>query len=97
MLKTALLTIQEFCYRINIPAPTVIIGGTSPGDLQLIHTLYDVCEDMRRSGPFRPQILQHEFDTVASRATYPLPGDFFEAVPYTQYNQDQDHYSMIRP
>jgi hypothetical protein len=88
MLKLALTIVQELCYRINIPAPAALAAATGPGDLQLKHTLYDVCEELRREGPFRPQIMTHTFSTANAVATYPLPGDYYAAASYTHYNQD---------
>lgn len=97
MLQTALSIVQDVAYRLNrFSAPTALAAATAPGDLQLLHTLYDVCEELRREGPFRQQIMSYEFDTAATVATYPLPGDFYEAVPYTYYNQD-NNWKLIGP
>lgn len=96
MRKTALSICQNVFYRINEPAISTLLSLTEQGDLQVRQILYDVCRHLRREGPFRQQIQNHSFATVASTNTYPLPRSYYKAVPWTFYNQNSN-WQLIGP
>lgn len=97
MMETALSIVQSYRRRVNLDdAPSTLLSLTNPEDLQDLEFLYDVLKDLRRKGPFRQQLQKHEFATIANQSRYPLPGDFFEALPETYYNQDSD-WQLIGP
>lgn len=95
-MKTALSIVKAVQRRLNEPEISSLTGITDQDDLQILHLLYQVTEDLRRKGPFRQQVQTHDFDTVSSTNSYPLPGDFYEAMPRTYYNQDTD-WRLIGP
>lgn len=95
-IRTALSIVQEFRRGINQSVPTALFGSTDPDELQMLEHLNQVCEHMRSRGPFRQQIRKHSFSTSASDTTYSLPGDFWEAVPITQFNENTQ-YPLIGP
>jgi hypothetical protein len=88
MMKTALLILQEVRRGMNLDVPSTLLSLTDPDELQMLQFLYDVSEELRRKGPFRQQVQRHEFATVSGKSTYPLPVDFYENIPLTQYNRD---------
>lgn len=87
---------QEIRRGMNLDVPTTLLSLTDPDELQMRQFLYDVCEELRRKGPFRQQIQRHEFATESGKATYPLPVDFYGMVPATPYNRDTN-WQLIGP
>lgn len=77
--------LQTAANRIGIPAPAAYTSNT-----QLLHLLYDVCQDLRNTCAFRQQVRTHTFNTSSSRASYPLPSDFYAQVRGSQYNRATD-------
>lgn len=98
MMKTALSILQSTIRGMGLSpnVPSTLLSLTDPDKVQQLEILYEVCEELRREGPFKQQVQTHEFDTASGTATYPLPGDFYEVVPCTQYNQDTD-WRLIGP
>lgn len=96
MRKTALNIVESVFKRMNIPYLTSLVSQTDPAYLEQIEWLYQTCEELRRKGPFRQQITTHDFATVASTNTYPLPGDFQEAIPLSFYNENTN-WKLIGP
>jgi len=96
MMETALSTIQSVFKRLNLSYPTSLLSQTDPAKLEQIEWLYQTCEELRRMGPFRQQIVTHDFSTTSSINTYPLPGHYYETVPLTHYNQDTN-WKLIGP
>jgi len=88
MMKTALSIIQTMRLRMGLSVPSTLLSLTDPDELQLLHLLYETCEDLRRARCWVQQKRKHTFATTASRAQYALPQDFYSFLPLTQYNAD---------
>jgi len=82
-----LALVSAFCYEVNLPAPTTLIGTiTSPADLQILNLLYSVSRDLRQDRPWPQQKAFHTFTCQAGRTKYPLPQNFYAASLGTQYD-----------
>ena len=81
---------------VGLDAPTTLLSVTDPDELQMIEFLQAVNEHLRREGPFRQQIMTHDFATVSGKSTYPLPQAFWQHLPRTYYNEDTD-WRLIGP
>lgn len=90
MMKTALSIIQSVRYRMNLSAPTTLISVTDPDELQMIHLLYAVCEELRQARCWPQLKRSHSFTTSASRTKYYLPADFYAPLLETHWNQTED-------
>ena len=90
MMKTFLSIVQHSLRRINKPAPSSLFGTTDQGNLQLIHLMYSVLEDLRQKRVFPQQKRTYSFATVSGVSSYQLPLDYYSLLPGTQWNQDED-------
>lgn len=81
-MTTALGILQTAANRLGIPAPSAYSSNT-----QLLHLLYEVCEDLRNTRAFRQQVRTHTLTLTAARDSYPLPSDFYSGLLGTHYNQ----------
>lgn len=90
MMKTALSIIQTAMYRMNETAPTTLEGTLAPNTRQLLHLLYEVCEEIRAYKCWDVQKRKHTFTTEANVSTYDFPADFYAPVPGTAYNTDDE-------
>lgn len=86
MMRGALSITNSVCYRLTQNDLTSLLSGQTSDVLQWLHILYDICEELRREGPFRQQIRRYDLTTSSSVNTYPLPGDYWEPIPMTFYN-----------
>ena len=83
--KTALQLVTSACYGANIPAPSALVGATSTDVLQLTELFYDTGRELRNCRVW-PQLKRWHFIILESgRSQYPLPLDFYSALPGTQY------------
>ena len=88
--RTALSVVQEFRRGVNLSVPTTITSLTDPDELQLVEHMNQVCEYLRRRGPFRQQVRSYTFNTADATSTYSLPGDYWAPLPLTHYNRTTD-------
>lgn len=79
--------IQNFLYRINIPAPTAFVGVASPAEQQYLG-LFRFIGDNLRNRPYQwPQLKRgYLFTTTTSVSKYQLPGDFYRVLDSTQWD-----------
>jgi len=79
--------IKDFCYGINIPAPTSIASATSPTELQYISILRLIGENLL-SRPYQwPQLKRgYTFQTQTGVSKYQLPGDFYRILDSSQWD-----------
>ena len=97
MMKTALSIIQDVMYRFNLSnVPDALFGETDPNTLQLLHTLYAVCEELRQAGIWSVQKRAFEFDTEVDRIQYSLPKDYYMPLLSTHWNNDEK-WPLIGP
>lgn len=79
--------IQDFCYRVNIPAATAYVGVSSPNEQQLL-SLFKFIGDNLRNRPYQwPQLKRpYYFNTATGVANYQLPGDFYRILDASQWD-----------
>lgn len=79
--------LQNFCYRINIPAPSAFVGVNSPAEQQYL-SLFKFVGDNLRNRPYQwPQLKRgYTFNTATSQSLYELPGDFYRILDSNQWD-----------
>lgn len=79
--------IKEFCYRINEPAPSAIVGVDSPSEKQYL-SIFKFIGDNLRNRPYQwPQLKQgYTFTTETGERRYQLPGDFYRLLNSAQWD-----------
>lgn len=79
--------IREFCFRMNIPAPTSFVGVASPTELQYLSLLQQVGDDLRNR-PYSWSCLKrpYSFTTQTGVSKYQLPGDFYRLLDTAQWD-----------
>lgn len=89
--------IRAACYELNIPAPTgAVTTATDAGTLQLRNLFYSVGRELRNKR-YWPQLKHtHTITLTSGRAAYPLPEDFFAAIPFTHTDRT-NHREMLGP
>lgn len=90
MMKTALSIIQSLRYRLNLSAPSTLVSITDTDELQMLHLLYAVCEELRQARCWTQLKRSYNFNTVSTTASYQLPQDFYAPLLQTQVNDDED-------
>ena len=77
-MATILEVIQNFCYRVNVTAPSSIVGVGSPAEQQYL-SLFTFIGDNLRNRPYQwPQLKRgYTFTTTTGIRKYQLPGDFY--------------------
>lgn len=79
--------IQGFCYRVNIPAPSSIVGVSSPSEQQFL-SLFRFIGDNLRNRPYQWPCLKrgYYFNTTTNITKYQLPGDFYRILNSSQWD-----------
>lgn len=79
--------LQNFCYRINQPAPTAFVGVSSPAERQYL-SLFQFIGDNLRNRPYQwPQLKRgYTFTTETDVRKYQLPGDFYRILDSTEWD-----------
>jgi len=97
--------IQGFCYRVNVPAPSAIVGVSSPTEQQYL-SLFKFIGDNLRNRPYQwPQLKRgYTFNTQTGVRRYQLPGDFYRILESSQWDRSNNwpmrgpisdfHYNM---
>lgn len=86
-MSTILEVIQNFCYRTNVPAPSSIVGVSSPAEQQYL-SLFTFIGDNLRNRPYQwPQLKRgYTFTTTTNTRKYQLPGDFYRILESGQWD-----------
>lgn len=86
-MATILEVISEFCHRINVPAPTSIVGVSRPTEQQYLSIFKKIGDDLRNR-PFNwPQLKrEYTFLTVTDERRYQLPGDFYRLLESNEWD-----------
>lgn len=89
--------IDNFCYRLNIPAPSSYAGSTEPAARQYL-SLFQFIGDNLRNRPFNwPQLKRgYTFTTTTDERAYQLPGDFYRLLMSTQWDTT-NQWPMLGP
>jgi len=79
--------LQQFCYRLNLPAPSSFVGVTSPTEQQYL-SLFRFIGDNLRNRPYNwPQLKRgYTFTTLTGIRKYQLPGDFYRILESAQWD-----------
>lgn len=79
--------IQQFCYRINQPAPTAFVGVASAAEQQYL-SIFKHIGDSLRNQPYQwPQLKRgYSFNTKEGERRYQLPGDFYRILESNQWD-----------
>lgn len=87
MATTIKQILQDFCYRINVPAPTAFVGVSSPTEQQYLSLLKFVGDNLRNRPYQWPQLKRgYLFTTETDERRYQLPGDFYRILNSTQWD-----------
>jgi len=89
--------IQNFCYRVNLPAPSSFVGVNTPTELQYL-SLFRYIGDNLRNRPYQwPQLKKgYTFTTQTDVSKYQLPGDFYRILESSQWDTT-NHWPMRGP
>jgi hypothetical protein len=79
--------IQEFCYRINVPAPSAIAGVSSPTEQQYLGLFRTIGANLLFRPYQWPQLKAgYTFTTQTGVSRYQLPPDFFRILDSSQWD-----------
>lgn len=86
-MATVLSVIQGFCQRLNIPAPSAIVGVEKPAQQQYLELLRKIGDNLRNRPINWPQLKRpHYFNTETDVSIYQLPGDFYRLLLSDQWD-----------
>lgn len=90
MARDILTLVKSALYRSNANTiPSALVASTNSSDLQLLHLLYGVCEELRALMCW-PQLKRtFKVRLVPGQDSYDLPADFYSLLPFTQYERSQ--------
>ncbi len=88
MARTVLDLVKTALYRSNANTiPSALVASTNSSDLQLLHLLYAVAEELRALMCW-PQLKRtFKVRLVPGQDSYDLPADFYSLLPFTQYDR----------
>jgi len=86
-MMTILEIVQSALDELGLPYPAGIISTTDPTERQCNALLTAAGRYFRSQRTFVQLKKKHSFATVALRYQYPLPADFFAALPNTQWDE----------
>lgn len=95
-MATVLSLVQSACYEAQIDAPSTLVSLTNLSELQLLNLFYATGRDLRQANCWPQLKRQHTIYLQAGRSQYPLPNDFYAALPNTHWDQ-QNHWAMRGP
>lgn len=95
--KTVLQLIQRACYEGHLTnVPSALSSATDSDAIQLLHLFYATGRDLR-SARVWPQLKRFHFvELEAGRTQYPLPEDYYSALPQTHWDM-ANSWSMNGP
>lgn len=72
---------------MNLPAPSSIVGVSSPNEQQLLSLFQQVGDNLRNRPYNWPQLKRgYTFTTQTNVSVYELPGDFYRLLPAAQWD-----------
>jgi hypothetical protein len=91
-MATILELVQAACYEGNIAAPSTLVGSSLDlSTLQLVHLTYATVRELRAARVWPQLKRRHIFDLEGGRSDYPLPEDFYAAIPDTEYDRNSTY------
>lgn len=88
--KTALQLVTSACYLSKLTPPSALISATDSSSLQLLELFYETGRELRNIRWWPQLKKRHEIRLISGRDSYPLPADFYAAIPDTQYDQNNN-------
>jgi len=86
-MSSVLSLVQEFCYRNNIPAPSALVGVSSPTEQQYLGLFRTIGSNLLFRPYQWPQLkLGYTFTTKTGVSRYQLPPDFFRILDSSQWD-----------
>lgn len=100
-MKTVLQIAEQALDELGIPVPSSIVDTTDYGQRQINALLRAAAEGFRTQRVFPQQKKRYSWDVsvadaAASRYKFPLPEDYFAALPSTQWDEDAQ-WRLIGP
>lgn len=87
MASTIKEILQNFCYRVNNPAPTAFVGVSSPAERQYLSLFQFIGDELRNRPMAWPQLKRtYTFNTQTDVTRYQLPGDFYRILDSSQWD-----------
>src|SRR3982751_611065 len=86
MAQTVLQLVQTACYEALIPAPQKLYGTFETSTLQLLTLFYATGRELRSARVWPQLKRKHTVDLEPGRSLYPLPEDFYAALPETEWD-----------
>lgn len=79
--------LQNFCYRVNVPAPNSFVGVTSPTEQQYLSLFQYIGDNLRNRAYQWPQLKRgYTFNTQTDVRKYQLPGDFYRILESNEWD-----------
>lgn len=79
--------IQNFCYLLNLPAPSAIVGVSSPTEQQYLALFKFIGDNLRNRSYNWPQLKRgYTITTQTGVRTLQLPGDFYRLLESSQWD-----------
>lgn len=95
MSQTILQLVQSACYRSNsLQVPSALVASSNSGDLQLLHLLYSVGEELRAMKVWPQLKRRFKVRLVAGQDRYDPPADYFAELPFTAYDRSNSWAAM---
>lgn len=87
MARTILDLVKSALYRSNAQQiPTALVASTNSSDLQLLHLLYGVGEELRAMGCWPQLKRSYKLRLFPGQDGYSFPANFYSLLPYTSYD-----------
>ena len=82
--------VQDALDEMGLPYPSGIVSATDPTERQARALVYAACRFFRSQRTFPQLKKKHTVTLAINRYEYPLPADYYAALPDTQWDEDQN-------
>lgn len=96
MSMTVLKIAKDVGNKLGVTPSATLYGSVDAFAIRMIALLEDECRFLRNQRIFPQQKKLHSFTVTSARVKYPLPSDFYAAVPGTTYDSQLDR-RMVGP
>jgi len=86
-MMNVLAIVQDALDELGMPYPAALTSTTDPLQRQCKSLLYAACRMLRAKRTFNQLKKKHTITTTAARYQYPLPADYYSALPDTQWDE----------
>lgn len=95
-MMNVLAIVQSALDEMGLPYPASLTSTTDPLQRQAKALLYAACRYFRSQRTFAQLKKKHSITLTAARYQYPLPSDYYSALPDTQWDED-NNWRLIGP